>query len=426
MLDLGLIRENPAMVAQALQKKNCTVDFTELLSWDKSRRESIHMVEQLKAKRNKVSSEIPVLKNQGVDVSKLTEEMKGISDDIKQSDALINELEEKINKFLLVLPNMPAEDVVAGDKENNEVIRVWGEKPEFGFPYKNHVDLVTSLGLIDYERGVKVGGNGFWLYKGDGAMLEWALVNYFIEEHLKDGYEFILPPHILNYQCGLTAGQFPKFENDVFTLTQQEGKSHMQFILPTAETVLVNVHRDEVLSEEELPKKYFAYTPCYRKEAGSARSEERGMIRGHQFNKVEMVQYTLPEDSSAALEELVGKAEKLMQGLGLHYQVSKLAAEDCSASMAKTYDIEVWLPSMGIYKEVSSASNACDYQARRGNIRFKRKETKKNEFVHTLNASGLATSRVYPAIMEQFQQADGSVRVPEVLQKWVGKKTLNL
>ena len=424
MLDIGLIRENPQMVSAALLKKNCIVDFMELLEWDKKRRELIYNVEQLKAKRNKVSAEIPRLKKQGVDVAPLTEEMKGISDQIKQSDASINSLESQIYDFLIILPNLPAEDVVAGDKENNEVIREWGAKPEFSFPFKNHVDLVTDLGLVDYERGVKIGGNGFWLYKGDGALLEWALVNYFIEEHRKDSYEFILPPHILTYQCGLTAGQFPKFENDVFTLTQQEGKSYMQFILPTAETALVNVHRDEVLDEDELPKKYFAYTPCYRKEAGSARSEERGMIRGHQFNKVEMVQYTTPEESDKALDELVGKAERLLQGLGLHYRVSKLAAEDCSASMAKTFDIEVWLPSMGIYKEVSSASNARDYQARRGNMRFRRKETKKNEFMHTLNASGLATSRIYPAIMEQFQREDGSVAVPKVLQKWIGKEFL--
>jgi seryl-tRNA synthetase len=262
------------------------------------------------------------------------------------------------------------------------------------------------------------------MYKGDGALLEWALVNYFIEEHLKDGYEFILPPHILNYQCGFTAGQFPKFEDDVFTLTKQEGKSYMQFILPTAETALVNVHRDETLDEDDLPKKYFAYTPCYRKEAGSARTEERGMIRGHQFNKVEMVQYTVPEESDRALDELVGKAERLVQGLGLHYRVSKLAAADCGASMAKTYDIEIWIPSMGIYKEVSSASNAMDYQARRGNIKFRRKDSKKNEFAHTLNASGLATSRVFPAMLEQLQREDGSVLLPEVLAKRVGKDVL--
>jgi seryl-tRNA synthetase len=286
--------------------------------------------------------------------------------------------------------------------------------------------LAKSLGLVDYERGAKLGGSGFWLYTGDGALLEWALVNYFVESHLADGYRFVLPPHILTYQCGYTAGQFPKFEGDVFALAREDGQegNRFQFILPTAETALVNVHRDEIMDESELPKKYFAYTPCYRKEAGSARTEERGMIRGHQFNKVEMVQYTLPEASEQALAELVGKAEALVRGLGLHYRVSKLAAADVSASMRKTYDIEVWLPSMGIYKEVSSASNAGDYQARRGGIRFRRKGQKRAEFAHTLNASGLATSRVFPAILEQFQREDGSVAVPAPLRKWVGKDEL--
>jgi seryl-tRNA synthetase len=280
--------------------------------------------------------------------------------------------------------------------------------------------------------------------------MEWALINYFIEEHLKDGYEFLLPPHILNYACGYTAGQFPKFIGDVFTLAEGDrgeggggvgarmarpdeggggdscgGEANAtRFMLPTAETALVNVHRGEILDEGDLPKKYFAYTPCYRKEAGSARTEERGMIRGHQFNKVELVQYTAPERSSEALEELAAKAERLVQGLGLHYRVSKLAADDISAAMAKTYDIEVWLPSMGIYKEVSSASNARDYQARRGNIRFRRKGSKRSEFVHTLNASGLVTSRIFPAIVEQLQRPDGSVPVPAPLRKWVAKEVL--
>mgnify|MGYP001160154799 CR=1 FL=1 len=244
---------------------------------------------------------------------------------------------------------------------------------------------------------------------------------YFIEQHLKDGYEFILPPHILNYECGRTAGQFPKFKDEVFKVGDGKDNENMQFILPTAETALVNLHRGEILKENELPKKYFAYTPCYRVEAGSYRASERGMIRGHQFNKVEMFQYTRPEDSDAALEELINKAEKLVQGLGIHYRLSKLAARDCSASMAKTYDIEVWIPSMNEYKEVSSVSNARDYQARRGMIRFRREETKKTEYVNTLNGSGLATSRLMPAILEQMQDKDGHIVVPEVLRKWVGK-----
>ncbi|NLL66099.1 MAG: serine--tRNA ligase [Clostridiaceae bacterium] len=420
MLDIQRIRNNPEEVKAALQKRLYEVDFTELLSWDQKRRSIISQSEELKAGKNKVSAQIPVLIKQGTDVTSLKAEMKEISDQIKVMDDELRIVETKINDFLAALPNIPADDVIAGGKENNKVVRAFGNKPEFNFEPKNHVDLVTSLGLIDYERGVKLGGNGFWVYTGDGALLEWALLNYFIEEHMKDGYQFMLPPHILTYQCGFTAGQFPKFADDVFKVETGETNDRMQFILPTAETALINYHRDEILNEDELPKKYFAYTPCYRKEAGSYRAEERGMIRGHQFNKVEMFQYTLPEQSDSALEELVNKAERLVQGLGLHHQVSKLAAQDCSASMGKTYDIEIWIPSMNDYKEVSSCSNAYDYQARRGNIRFRRKESKKIELAHTLNASGLATSRLLPAIVEQYQQEDGSVIIPEVLRKWMG------
>ncbi len=419
MLDINLIREHTDEVKQKLLKRMDHVDFTEVLEWDYLRRKTISEVDEMKARRNEVSKQIPTMKKEGRDIGDLLEEMKVVGDQIKDGDEQIKEFEENIQTFMASLPNIPDDDVVAGGKENNEVLRTWGEKPEFDFEPKDHVELCTKLGLIDYERGVKMGGNGFWLYKGMGSVLEWALLNYFVEQHLADGYEFILPPHLLNYECGYTAGQFPKFKDDVFHLqTGEEGKT--QFLLPTAETALINFHRDEILEEEDLPKKYFAYTPCYRKEAGSYRSEERGMIRGHQFNKVEMFQYTTPEGSDAAFDELVNKAEKLVQGLGLHHQVSKLAAGDASAGMAKTFDIEIWIPSMEIYKEVSSASNARDYQARRGNMRFRRKDGDKKEFVHTLNASGLATSRILPAIVEQYQQADGSVVVPEVLRKWVG------
>ena len=282
---------------------------------------------------------------------------------------------------------------------------------------KDHVELAESLGLIDYERAAKISGRGAWIYTNLGAQLEWALVNYFIQTHLKDGYNFVLPPHLLNEDSGYGAGQFPKFKEDVFWL---EGLEPKRFLLPTAETALVNIYRNEILKESDLPKKFFAYTPCYRREAGSYRSEERGMIRGYQFNKVEMVQYTKPEDSDKAFEELVGKAEALVAGLGLHYQVSKLAAGDISHAMARTYDIEVYLPSLDIYKEVSSASNARDYQARRTMCRFRDATTGKTRYVHTLNASGLATSRIFPALLEQNQQADGSVIIPEVLQSFMG------
>ncbi len=424
MLDIKLIREQPEQVRKALLKRMDSVDFSELMQWDTDKRQAINNLNDLQQKRNSVSGEIPRLKKQGKDVQHLLDDMKTVSASIKELESLVSLLEEKVQTFLVSLPNIPAEDVVAGGKENNTVIRIWGEKPSFDFAAKDHVDLVTNLGLVDYERGVKMGGSGFWLYKGIGAQFEWALLNYFINEHLKDGYTFILPPHLLIHQCGFTAGQFPKFSDDVFHLKSEADQNSTHFLLPTAETALINFYRDEILSEDQLPQKLFAYTPCYRKEAGSYRTQERGMIRGHQFNKVEIFQYCRPEDSEAALEEMIGKAERLVQRLGLHYQVSKLAARDCSASMAKTYDIEVWIPSMNEYKEVSSASCAADYQSRRGNIRFRRKSTNKLEFLHTLNASGLATSRLLPAIVEQFQQSDGSVKIPEILRPYLGKDVL--
>lgn len=420
MLDINRIKEDPAKAAELLARKGCEADFAQVLAWDSERKAAISSVEQLKARRNKVSAEIPKLKKEGKPVEHIFKEMREIGDEIADRDADINALVERINDFLSRLPNFPDEDLLPGEKENNQVVRVVGEKPELSFPIKNHVDLCTSLGLIDYERGVKLGGNGFWIYRGLGAQLEWALLNYFIEEHLKDGYEFILPPHQLNYACGYGAGQFPKFSDEVYWLDLDEDRHRNRFMLPTAETALVNMYAGEIIDESKLPMKFFAYTPCYRKEAGSARAEERGMIRGHQFNKVEMVQYAHPDRSMEAFEELVDKAAKLVEGLGLHFRVSKLAAGDCSASMARTYDVELWIPSMGIYKECSSVSNANDYQARRNNTRYRDSRTGKPAYVHTLNGSGLATSRLIPAIVEQFQNEDGTVTVPEVLRKWLG------
>ncbi len=417
MLDINLIRENPEKVALALKKKLWDVDFTEFLSWDNERKEKLKFVEGNKAEMNKLSASVPQVKKEGGDVTKIFAKVKEIAAKNKQIEEELAVLEEKIHDFLAALPNIPDEDLLAGGKENNEVIRVNKEVPHFDFPIKDHVELATSLGLVDYERGGKIAGRGSWCYTNLGARLEWALINFFISEHLADGYEFILPPHTLNEESGYVAGQFPKFREDVFWL---DGADPKRFLLPTAETALVNFHRNEILSEDELPKKYFAYTPCYRREAGSYRTEERGMIRGYQFNKVELVQYTKDDESDAAFEELVNKAETLVRKLGLHFQVSKLAAGDISHSMARTYDIEVYIPSIGIYKEVSSASNARAYQARRGMIRYRDKETGKTRYCHTLNASGLATSRIFPALLEQYQQADGSVLVPEVLQPFMG------
>ncbi len=422
MIDLNLIRENGKYVKEALSKRNATIDLEYFQSLDEKRKKVIQDVEDKKARRNVVSKEIPVLKREGKDVSSILEEMAKLKSEIASLDEEQKQIDNELYDYVAKLPNLPGDDVVAGGKENNELVSTFGTKPEFDFEPKDHVELATSLGLIDYERGSKLAGNGFWIYKDKGAILEWALLNFFILEHRKDGYEFILPPHILTYDSGFTAGQFPKFEDDVFKLEQEKG--YMQFLLPTAETALINLHRDEILTEAELPKKYFSYTPCYRKEAGSYRTDERGMIRGHQFNKVEMFQFTTPDQSDDALMELVDKAEKLVQKLGLHYQLSKLAAGDVSASMRKTYDIEVWIPSMGIYKEVSSASSSGDYQARRGNMKYRPENEKKTKFIHTLNASGLATSRLIPAILEQHQTKDGKVIVPDCLVHFTGFKTI--
>ena len=417
MIDVNLIRQDAEAVRQRYLRRGKDIDFSAFLQLDEERKSLIAKVEGMKAERNKVSGQIPQLKKHGQDVSGVIAEMKALGDKIAELDVQLNEVNEKIRDFLLRLPNLPDEDLLAGGKENNKPIKVFGEKPHFDFQPKDHVELAKSLGLIDYERGAKLAGNGSWIYTGLGARLEWALLNYFIDSHIAKGYEFMLPPYMLSYECGLTAGQFPKFEDDVYQLANADGK---KFLLPTAETALVNLYRDEILPESQLPRKFFGYSACFRREAGSYRAEERGMIRGHQFNKVELFQYTTPEQSDAAFEEMVGMACGLVEGLGLHYQLSKLAAGDCSDSMARTYDIEIYIPSMNIYKEVSSASNARCYQARRGNMRYRRESDKKLDYMHTLNASGLATSRVFPALLEQNQNADGSVTIPEVLRKYMG------
>ena len=417
MIDVKLILENPKVIADKLAKKGCVVDFKPLIDLSEKRKALLLSVEAAKAERNKLSASVPQVKKEGGDVNAIFAKVKEISASSAKDEEELAKIEEDIKNFLLPLPNLPDDDLLPGGKENNKVIEEHGKPIKFDFDAKNHVDLCESLGLIDYERGAKMSGHGHWVYTGLGAQLEWALLNFFVSEHLKDGYTMILPPHLLNEESGYVAGQFPKFKEDVFWLSNSEPK---KFILPTAETALVNMHRDEILSEEELPKKYFAYTPCYRREAGTYRTEERGMIRGYQFNKIEMFQYTTEEGDMPAFEELVTKAISLLEKLGLTFRVSKLAAEDVSASMARTYDIEIFIPSIGIYKEVSSVSTAHDYQARRGMIRYRDKATGKTKYAHTLNGSGLATSRVFPALVEQMQQPDGSVKIPEVLRPWMG------
>ena len=420
MLDIKRIKENPAGVKAALKAKevDCDAAIDRILELDEQRRALIASTENRKAQQNKVSKEIPLLKKQGKDVAPIFAEMTALKAGMAEDAAKLDAVLAEYRTLMLSLPNLPDPDLLPGGKENNVPLRYIGNKPSFDFEPKHHVDLCEGLGLIDYVRGVKLAGAGNWMYTGMGARLEWALLNYFIDTHTADGYDFILPPHMLEYQCGETAGQFPKFADEVYKIANPTD-DRIHYMLPTAEAALASVYRDEILTEADLPKKFFAYTPCFRREAGSHRADERGMVRGHQFNKVEMFQFTTPETSDAAFDELVTKAEKLVEGLGFHFRTVKLAAGDCSASMARTYDIEILIPSMDGYKEVSSVSNARDYQARRGNIRYRRADGR-IEFVHTLNGSGLATSRIFPALVEQNQRADGSIVVPECLRKYLG------
>ena len=435
MLDIKRIKEDPAAVKAALKAKevDCDATIDRILELDGQIRTLKTASETKTAQKNKLAKENGKLfgqkkaaEKQGKDTSDIE---AAIAANNAQSVELDKEIEAEVKELkvladeyriaMLSLPNLPDPDLLPGGKENNTPLRYIGEKPAFDFAPKHHVDLCTDLGLIDYERGVKLAGAGNWMYTGMGARLEWALLNYFIDCHIADGYDFILPPHMLEYQCGETAGQFPKFADEVYKIANPTD-DRVHYMLPTAEAALASVYREEILSEADLPKKFFAYTPCFRREAGSHRADERGMVRGHQFNKVEMFQFCKPEDSDAAFDELVTKAENLVKGLGFHFRTVKLAAGDCSASMARTYDIEILIPSMNGYKEVSSVSNARDYQARRGNIRFRREATGKPEFLHTLNGSGLATSRIFPALVEQNQRADGSIVVPECLRKYLG------
>ena len=421
MIDIKLIRETPDALKQGLLKKgkDCSAVIDRIIELDVQRRTLITESETKKAEQNKTSKQIPQIKKEGGDTTQIFEQLNSLKEQIRIADTKLREVENEFNELMLELPNPPDDDLVAGGKESNEPLRFFGEPHAFDFEPKNHMDLCNNLGLIDYTRGVKLAGSGFWIYRGLGSRLEWALLNYFLDAHIADGYELMLVPHMLEYQCGLTAGQFPKFGDEVYKIANPTD-DRIHYMLPTAEAALASIHRDEILPESELPKKYISYTPCFRREAGTYGSDERGMVRGHQFNKVEMFQFTTPEGSTEAFDELVRKAEELVSALGFHFRTVKLAAGDVSASMARTFDIEIQIPSMNGYKEVSSVSNARCFQARRGSVRFKREATGKTEYMHTLNGSGLATSRILPALVEQNQQKDGSIAVPEVLRKYLG------
>lgn len=417
MIDIKRIVESTKEVEKALSKRMKVEEMhlDEIVSLYSQKKEVLKEYESKRAQQNSFNDRMAKADKGSEGFQKLITDLKLLSTSVKELEEKVNEYDTKLTSLIEVLPNIPDEDVVAGGKEANEVIKVVGEKPVFTSDIKDHVQLGTDLKLFDFERATKLSGNNFSMYTGMGARLEWALINYFINEHINDGYEMILPPHIVGEVSGYTAGQLPKFKEDVYWL-----KDVNQFLIPTAETALDNIFRDEILSESELPKKYFSFTPCYRKEAGSYRANERGLIRVHQFNKVEMYQYTTKEGSDKAFEELVSKAEKLVEGLGLHYRVSKLAAGDCSAPATKTYDVEVWLPAVGQYYEVSSISNVREYQSRRGNMKYRPSNGGKAEYMSTLNASGLATSRLMVALVETYQQEDGTILIPEVLRKYIG------
>jgi len=421
MIDIKLIRETPDALKQSLQKKgaDCSAEIDRIIELDAQRRTLIATSETDKAEQNKTSKQIPQIKKDGGDTASIFESLNILKEKIRTAEADLREIENELELLILGLPNPPDDDLVSGGKEKNEALRYFGEPFTFDFEPRDHMDLCTNLGLIDYTRGVKLAGSGFWMYCGLGARLEWALLNYFIDAHIADGYEFLLVPHMLEYQCGVAAGQFPKYADEVYRI-ENPTDDRVHYMLPTAEAALASIHRDEILTEADLPKKYFSYTPCFRREAGTYGADERGMVRGHQFNKVEMFQFTTPEGSAEAFDELVGKAEALVSGLGFHFRTVKLAAGDCSKLMARTYDIEIQIPSMNGYKEVSSVSNARCYQTRRGSARFRRTDTGKIDFMHTLNGSGLATSRILPALVEQNQQKDGSIVIPEVLRPYLG------
>lgn len=417
MLDIRRIRKNPEEVKKALNKRHGDFPIDEVLELDEKRRSMLTKVEEMKARQNSVSKEIPKFKKEGKDVFSLISEMKELSDEIKRLDGEVKEIDDKLLNLLLHIPNIPHESVVEGESdEDNVEIRKWGEPKDFGFEPKAHWDLGAELDILDFERASKLTGARFSLFKNAGARLERALINFMLDLHTTEhGYIEMATPFMVNRDSMIGTGQLPKFEYDMFHIPSKD-----YFLVPTAEVPLTNLYRDEILDEDMLPMYYTAYTPCFRQEAGSAGRDTRGLIRNHQFDKVELVKFSLPEDSYDELEKLTNNAEEILKRLGLPYRVVMLSTGDLGFSAAKTYDLEVWMPSYGRYVEISSCSNFEDFQARRANIRFRREDTKKLEFVHTLNGSGLAVGRTFAAIIENYQQEDGSIKIPEVLKPYAG------
>lgn len=424
MLDIKLLRKERQALEKKLQAKDPSIDLTTLLNFDERIREIKKEDEDYKAKRNDLSKQVgELLKEQKKqEAEPLMQKVRQLGEKITALDHELKEVEAKFLDLLSRLPNIPMEDVkVALDPKENVITKVVGEKRVFDFTPKNHVELNEKLHLFDFQKTAKTTGANWPAYRGLGARLEWALLNYLIETQILNGFEFWLPPHMVRPEIMFGSGQVPKFEGQFYKLDEPE---HPLYLVPTAEVVLNGFHYDEILSEDKLPLKYAAYTPCFRREAGAAGSNERGLIRVHQFNKVEMFAFTKPEDSEAMMEQMISVAEQILQGLGLHYRLSKLVTGDMSFTAAKTVDIEVWLPGQNRYYEVSSISNCTDYQARRSQIRYKGKQGK-SELVHTLNGSGLATSRLFVALLENNQDAEGNVHLPPILQEKLNLKKLS-
>ncbi len=417
MLDIKLIRKDSKEIERRLKTKDGSISLSEIVRLDDEIRDIKTKVENLKAKRNEISQKIGELKRQKQDVSSLMEEIAKQGDETKRLDQELVQKEKVFEDLMARLPNLPQADIkVAEDPKENVVIKTFKEKPTFAFPFKNHVELNEKLDLFDFKRGAKISGGGWPVYKNLGARLEWALLNYMISVHLKNGFTQWMMPIVVRPETVFQSGQLPKFEHQQFRV-KDEDFNH--FLIPTAEVPLNGLHSDEMLAEEELPLKYIAYTPCFRREAGAAGSQERGLIRTHQFNKVEMFVFSKPEETEKMFDLMMASAEEILQGLDLHYRNMLLVTGDMSFASTKTIDIEVWLPGQNRYYEVSSVSNCTDFQSRRSNCRFRNKEGKL-EFVHTLNGSGLATSRLMVALLENNQEKDGSIRVPKVLQPYLG------
>lgn len=416
MLDVRFIRENVHAVNESLKKRNYEFPLADFLSIDAKRMSIMREVEELRNKRNIVSEEIGRLKREKADVSVQMGQMKKVADTIKVLEEQLRSVEEETKQLVLTIPNIPNESVPVGSDETENVeIRRWGSPREFDFEPLNHWDIAEALDIVDFDRAAKIAGARFALMKGAGARLERALMNFMLDTNTKAGYREVFPPIIVNRDSMIGTGQLPKFEMELFKVADPEF-----YLIPTAEVPVTNIHRDEILKETDLPLYYTAYTPCFRREAGSYGKDTRGLIRQHQFNKVEMVKFVKPEDSYDELEKLTGNAEEILRKIGLPYRVVALCTGDLGFSSAKTYDLEVWLPGQQKYREISSCSNFGDFQARRANIRFKREGKKGTEFVHTLNGSGLAIGRTVVAILENFQQKDGTVVIPEALRPYTG------